>query len=151
MSLPSFKKQPRFKPTTCGFPATSLETIERFPLDTLVNIVLYELIFSLSIPVDVDFDQAGWLLSQERFWRKTQGWRRHVQNFFSSFCYISRFLEAMAQYMELIDVFLERKTFSLRSGENFWAIGAARRQFKAEASLAFFLVDKKKTQIFKTY
>ena len=41
------------------------------------------------------------------------------QNFFSSVCYISRFLEAMAQYMELIDVFLERKTFSLRSGENF--------------------------------
>ena len=57
----------------------------------------------------------------------------------------------MAQYMELIDVFLERKTFSLRSGENFWAIGAARRQFKAEASLASFLVEKKKTQIFKTY
>lgn len=51
----------------------------------------------------------------------------------------------MAQYMELTDVFLERKTFSLRSGENFWAIGAARRQFKAEASLAFFLVEKKKT------
>ena len=84
-----------------------------------MNIVLYELIFPLSIPVDVDFDQAGWLLSQELFRRKAQGRRRHVQNLFSSFCYISRFLEAMAQYMELIDVFLERKTFSLRSGENF--------------------------------
>lgn len=84
-----------------------------------MNIVLYELIFPLSIPVDVDFDQVGWLLSQERFRRKAQGRGMPCSKFFSSFCYISRLLEAMAQYLELIDVFLERKTFGLRSGANF--------------------------------
>ena len=81
-----------------------------------MNLVLYELIFPLSIPVNVDFDQAGWLLSQERFRRKADEGSMHVQICFSSFCYISRLLEAMAQYLKLTDVFLERKT---SSGENF--------------------------------
>ena len=83
-----------------------------------MNIDLYELIFPLSIPSMWILIRRDGYLSQERFRRKAQGRGCQVQTFFSSFYYIFRLLEAMARYLELIDVFLERKTFGLRS-ENF--------------------------------